>query len=119
MEAVDRLARQGAALQDVVLRLIVVGFGSLLVDDFGEVDDVRSLGLDQQARPRLVDRRHREGIRGDGAHHDQKRRARGPAALVQNAHVVQQMDALGLALGGRGRRRRRCRGAAGEPKRAA
>jgi hypothetical protein len=119
MQAIDGLPRERPALKDVVLGLIVIGLGSLFVDDFGEVDDVRSFRFDQQAGPRLVDRRHREGVGGDAGHHDQKRRARGPAALVQDAHVVEQMDALWLPLGGRGRRLRRRGAAAGEPKRAA
>ena len=67
LQRLERLARQRAALQDVVLRLVVVGLGLILVDDFLEDDDVLALRLDQQPRPGLVDRRRREGVDGDGS----------------------------------------------------
>ena len=53
---VQRAARQRAALQDVVLRLVVVGLRLILFDDLLEVDDVLLLGLDEQPCPRLEDR---------------------------------------------------------------
>ena len=93
LQRVDRFPRELAALENAVLRLIVVRPRPLFVDHFGEIDDVRALGLDEQPCSCFVDRRDRERVGRDARQHDEEGRRGGPAALVQHAQIIQQMSA--------------------------
>ena len=83
LQRVERPPGQRAALQDLVLRLVVVVGDLVLLEGFLEVDDVRAFLLDQDLHPRLVDRRR--GERVDGDRHDDDagtRSARSSAACA-------------------------------------
>ncbi len=108
-ETVERAARQRAALQHVVLGLVVVRLGLIFVDHLLEVDDVLLLGLEEQPGPGFVDGRRREGVDGDGADDERECRERRPAPLVEHLDVVDQVGLgtlvhLGVAGRGHGRR---------------
>ena len=118
LQLVERPPRERAALQDVVLRLVVVRPRVWSPSStFLERDDVLVLRLDQQPRLRLVDRRGREGIDVTLPSDEQEDRDRRPAALVEHLHVVEQvrLDVADRDRAGprrwspAGVRRRRCR----------
>ena len=91
VQLAERPARERPALQDAVLRLVVIAGGLVLLDDFLERHDVRVVDLDQQLRARLIDRRGGEGI-DDGGHDDEEqRRHRQPSTLVDDAQVVAEV----------------------------
>ncbi len=109
-DRLDGLPGQRAALQDLVLRLVVVGGGLVLLEHFLEGDDVLVLRLDHQLDFGRVDRRLREGVDDDRHEQDEKRRDGDPAALVEHADVVRQVhfgrgQEVGVAIARRAARR--------------
>jgi len=101
LQRVQRAARQGAALQNLVLGLIVVVRHLVLFHRFFEGDDVRGFLFDQNLDARVEDRRGREGVDAGAREHHQEDRQRRPAPLVKHAQVIAEMD---LGVFGRLRR---------------
>ena len=83
-----------------------------LVDHFLERHDVRITRLDEQTRPRLIDRRRRERVHGSRHQHEQEHGGRRPSPLVDHTHVVEQVDVREHVLGGSGSRAGSRRGVA-------
>jgi hypothetical protein len=113
LQPIQRPAGQRPALQDAVLRLVIVVRRLFLLENFLERDDVRVLRLDQELNTRLED-----GCRGERIHehrhdHEQKRRERRPAPAIHDLHVVAQMNLIGLSVASRVLHGRMARVAAG------
>ncbi len=94
LQRIDRLLRQAPALQQPVLRLVVVLAALRLVDDFLEVHDVRVVCLDQQLDPPFVEGRRRERVHGGGQEDRDEHREGDVSALDDHARVVEQMRLL-------------------------
>ena len=94
LQRINRLLRQAAALQQPVLRLVVVLSALRLVDDFLEVHDVRVVGLDQHLHAPFIERRGRERVHG-GGQEDRDEHGEGDVSpLDDHARVVEQMRLL-------------------------
>ena len=120
LEPVNRPPRERAALENLVLRLVIVVGDLVLLERFLERDDVRVLLLDQDLHLRFVDRRRREGVDRHAEEHDEEGGDRRPAPLVEHLHVIEQVHlavadhvaavavrrAAAVRRGGRYRRRR-------------
>jgi hypothetical protein len=96
LQPIQCLASQRPALQDAVLRLVIVVGGLFLLEDFLEGDDVRVLRLDEELNPRLINGRRGERVHEDRHDHQQKGRERGPAPPIHDLEVVGEMDVVGL-----------------------
>ena len=90
LQRLDRAAREAAAAQDGVLRLVVVVRLRALVEHFLERHDVRRVALDQDARGRLVDPSRGDRVERDAEKHDEEGADGDVTAPVQDLEVMNE-----------------------------
>ena len=87
LERIEGAASHGAALQELVLRLVVVVGVLFLLVRFLERDHVRGFLLDQDLDARLVDGRLGERAHANRHDDEQECRQRQPSTLVEHLEV--------------------------------
>ena len=88
---IQDLSSQRSAAENAKLRLVVVQLLCVLVENFLETHYVRSLRLDQQLHPRLINRRGDSQIRDRRRECQREHSERPPAPSVERGQVARQI----------------------------
>src|SRR5713226_9226855 len=98
VHALDHAAGEGPALEQLVLRLVVVVARRVDLGDFLEGEDVRRVALDQDLGGALIDgSREQRAQRGEGGHSEEDGKDQA-AAPENDVDIFPEVRVLGLAF---------------------
>src|SRR5438045_3699438 len=88
LRGVERPSRQSTALQDPVLRLVIIVRALILLDGFFERDHIAGFFLDQNLDARAVNRRGDKCVDARADEDEQECGYSRPSSLVEHAQVI-------------------------------